>query len=166
MKRTVLAILLVAAVAIAAGVSAQPIESFEAESHPAVGPASGMQAERVKEHATDGEYAMKGFFPGDEKDTWPGYSVAVEGNTNEDKALLVDVYNPADKPVRLSCRIDLEGKGKQFTSREMVPGAGVFRVPFALAAEEHPDTKIVGMFVYVSKPREDTTLYFDNLRVE
>ena len=168
MYRTKNLLLVFAAMALAVSVAvAGPISSFERMKEGGVYEASGAKLERVKEHATDGEYAAKVVFPGSEKDSWPGVNVPIEGvKLGDAQALLVDVQNPSDAKQALGYRIDTKDKVRIFGSHTLKAGENVFKVPFSKAKPEQVGQEVSRVFVYVRKPRKDVTLYLDNMRVE
>ncbi|MBN1347669.1 MAG: hypothetical protein JXQ73_33590 [Phycisphaerae bacterium] len=159
------AFLLLAAAPIA--LATQAIESFENETFPAVIP-TACKAERVRDHATDGQWALKVVFPGSDKDTWPGLSVAPPpGSLDPNGIFAFDIYNPHDEPVSLSYRIDDAGGKKTFggqTLGEKTTTKVEIWLPH-LADKLSPET-ITRFFPYIRIPREDRTLYFDHFRLE
>ena len=57
------------AVQLSGAAISQPISSFETEEALTGFSPGGITLERVREHASDGEWALKAFFPGNESDT-------------------------------------------------------------------------------------------------
>src|ERR1035437_8369220 len=53
-------------------VHSQLVTSFEDPAQVAMFAPSGLQAQPVSEHATEGKYALRVQVKGSEKDTWPG----------------------------------------------------------------------------------------------
>lgn len=139
----------------------QLITSFETQDSLKVSIPGGTQIERVKEHATDGEWAIKVFFPGSERDSWPGFTFRPTEDTSKYHVLAMDVYNPGPSAVSLSMRIDPVEGGSQFSSEQIPP-----------KTTKHVQYSVSGMgpvrqfFPYAMKPRTSYTLYFDNLRWE
>ena len=157
------AVILFTLVAVAA---AQPIESFEKTTAPGIRN-GGVAIERVREHATDGKWAMMCLYKGSERDTWPGMTVPLKGaNVGQDRALLFDIFNPAGKEQVFNYRIDTADGGKTFGWAPLAAGkTTTVAAAFAAARDKHAGQAIKDIFIYVSKPREDVTLFLDNLRV-
>jgi len=159
-------ILVVFVLAAAGALAAEPLVSFEDEAMAGVR-VTLARVERVQMHATHGEWAAKVVYPGNEKDSWPGMSVPLSGITlGDDVKFVVDIFNPSEKALRFSTRIDTEGKGTSYISRTINPGANKYEVSFKRADDPHAGKKVKGLFIYMMKPREDVTLYLDNLRLE
>lgn len=142
-------------------VAAQPISSFETEDQMAQFSPGAVQMERVQEHATDGQWALKVFFPGSEKDSWPGITFRPDVDTTQYQVLVFDAYNPGDEPVSLSWRIDLKSGDTQFGG-ENIPSKTPQRVEIWVTGM----SAIEKIYPYCRMPRKDYTLYLDNFRWE
>ena len=142
-------------------VLAQPISSFETEDSLKLFGFGGVKAERVQEHASDGEWALKAFFPGNEKDTWPGIAWKPGEDTAKYHAVVFDVYNPSDDAVALSWRIDVEGRDAIFGGRSLPP-----KKMQQVEIWVRRMGPITNVYPYIRMPRNDYTLYFDNFRWE
>ena len=144
----------------------QLICSFENEDDLKVVSPSGPTAERVREHATDGEYSLKCLFKGSEKDTWPGLAWRpADPDVSKYAVLAFDVYNPSKEGAGLSWRID-DGHGKNVFNGASIPGRKTTTVElFLRGLESQLDvTNLVQVYPYVRMPRKDVLLYFDNFR--
>ena len=145
---------------------AQLICSFESEDELKVVGPSGPTAERVREHATHGEYSLKCLFKGSEKDTWPGLSWRpADPDLSKYAVLAFDVHNPGREGVGLSWRID-DGHGKNVFNGASLPGRKTTTVElFLRGLESQLDVaKLVQVYPYIRMPRKDVLLYFDNFR--
>lgn len=139
---------------------AQPIASFESADDLALfGIPDTVTAERVREHATDGEWSLRVFIPGSEQDTWPGISFNPTGDTTQYQVLAFDAFNPDADSVALSWRLDFENGETRFEGASLVPNAGT-TVEIWLTGLP----RITRIFLYRRMPRDDRTIYFDNFR--
>jgi len=152
-------------VAAATWAAPQPVESFEGAEFPGI-QAAGCKAERTQEQASDGEWALKVDFAGNEKDTWPGLSVTMPGGHVERGELLAfGVYNPMADAVSLSYRID-RADGTTSFGGETVPVGQWHTVRIWLSSGVEGPARIDRVFPYIRMPRQDYTLYFDHFRIE
>ena len=142
------------------GLAAERITSFETDDWRSDVVPAGVRAERVREHATEGQWALKLDFKGSTKDTWPGFGIVPHVDTTQFQLVAFDVYQPDAAPVGLSCRIDFEDGSKKFVSGVTIPG----RSPFAAEIWIGGLAKIQRIYPYIRMPRRDYTLYIDNLR--
>ncbi len=142
-------------------VAAQPISSFETEEQMAPFSPGAVQMERVQEHATDGQWALKVFFPGSEKDTWPGITFRPDVDTTQYQVLVFDAYNPGEEPVSLSWRIDLKNGETSFGGETIQPGT-----PHKVEIWLTGIPAVEKIYPYCRMPRKDYTLYLDNFRWE
>lgn len=158
--RPALAVLCLFALACTAAAQ-HPITSFESEDDLKLLGLTSVRAERVQEHASDGEWALKVTFPGSETDTWPGISYRPDVDTTQFHALVFDVYNPSDEPVSLSSRIDPAEGTPIFGSRTIPP-----RVAHQAEIWVRGIGPITQVYPYIRMPRRDHTLFIDNIRWE
>lgn len=135
-----------------------PVTSFETEAGMELFSPGGVTFERVQQHASDGEWAVRVRFPGSEQDTWPGFSFRPQVDLDKYQALAFDAYNPADEPVRLSWRLDLADGENQFGGTSIAPGASTIELWIAGLGE------IERIYLYDRMPREDHEIFFDNFR--
>ncbi len=145
----------------------QLISSFETPDDMwALRPSGGAKVERVKEHATQGQYAVKVFLPGSQKDTWPGVSfVPKQSDLAAYQVIAFDVYNPMQRAQYLSMRIDGANGQKMFAGRNIAPRKKVtYEIYIKGLKSNLGTTKITRIYPYASKPREDRVFYIDNLR--
>ena len=63
---------------------------------------STVTAERVQEHATDGEWSLRVFIPGSEQDTWPGINFVPQVDTTQYQVFAFDAFNTDADRVALS----------------------------------------------------------------
>ncbi len=148
-----------AALTLSAPSPAQTITSFEADDWTDAISAGNVQVERVREHASDGDWALRVDFPGNEADTWPGITWQADRETTGHQALEFDVFNPGDDPVGLSWRIDLETGDPVFGGVTIQPGG-----PHAIEIWLVGLSDVTKVFPYIRMPRVDRTLYFDHFR--
>lgn len=144
--------------------------SFETEVEARLFMPNGCHAQRVKEHATHGEWALRVRFPGSEKDTWPGLSFRPTDELSDwsrPMIVVMDVYNPQDEIVRLSWRID-DVDGKHLFGGMRLPPNRITHVEIWTPALRNRlnVTRITQFYPYIRIPREDVVLYFDNIRFE
>ncbi|MGC9317766.1 MAG: glycoside hydrolase domain-containing protein [Armatimonadota bacterium] len=151
-------VMTLASMLIAGEVAAQQVTSFESEDWTERFQPGSVTAERVREHATDGEWALRVLFPGAEEDTWPGVSLFPQVDTSQKQVLMFDVFNPAEEPVRLSWRLDLADESTQFGGTGVQPGASTVEL---WVSGLGPLTRI---YLYIRMPRADHVLFFDNFR--
>jgi hypothetical protein len=144
----------------AAWAGAQVPNSFETEDSLALVQPAQVKVERVQEHATDGQWALRVLFPGNEKDTWPGIGLAFDPPITDKQALQLDVYNPMEVPVSLSWRIDVQGREEAIFGGATIQPGKTQTVEIGVSGGG-PVTRI---FPYVRMPREDRVLIFDNFR--
>lgn len=137
----------------------QTITSFETEDEVKILGFTGVTVERVQEHATDGEWALKVLFPGSEEDTWPGIGWRPREMSADFQALEFDIYNPAAEAIRLSWRIDVEGRDAIFGGTSIQP-----RTTRAVEIWLAGLGKVTRVYPYIRMPREDVVLYFDDWR--
>ena len=143
----------------------QPVESFEGTEFRGI-QAAGCKAERSQELVSDGEWALKADFPGNENDTWPGLSVTMPGGDTERGELLAfDVFNPMDDAVSLSYRID-RADGTTSFGGETVPVGQWHTLRIWLSSGVEGPARVDRVFPYIRMPRQDYTLYFDHFRIE
>lgn len=139
---------------------AQPIASFESADDLALfGIPSTVTAERVQEHATDGEWSLRVFIPGSEQDTWPGISFVPPVDTRQYQVFAFDAFNPDADRVALSWRLDFENGENRFEGASLAPNAST---PVEIWLTGLP--RITRIFLYRRMPREDRTIFFDNFR--
>lgn len=142
-------------------------ESFEAEAHPLVSPSQCL-VERVQEHATDGAWALKVTFKGNEQDTWPGLIVDVADQALDRRSIVsFDVYNPQAEAVGLSYRIDGADGNNTFGGATLAPEANTtVEVWMSSHVGDGETAGITRIFPYIRMPRQDYVLYFDHFRIE
>jgi hypothetical protein len=152
-----------------ATVSTRPPLSFEDPTDLAqLTPGSGLKVFSIAaEHATDGDHALRVVFAGAEADTWPGFSVNFDApDQTSAGSLAFDAFSPAAEPVNLAWRIDdLSGK-RYFGGESLKPGATT-RVKIWLRSLKY-DLDLAHLqrvYLYVSKPRGDVEIFFDNFRL-
>lgn len=147
--------LLAALLACAAGF-AQPINSFEDAN--AI-PGGGAIIERVQEHVTDGEWAIKATFRGNDKDTWPGVNFNFDEDTTTKQVFAFDAFNPGKAPVPLSYRIDFAVGEPHFGAASVAPGG-----PHLVEIWVSGLPRITRVFPYLRMPRTNHVLFIDNVR--
>ncbi len=161
MYRTAWFMIAASAFAWSAAAVAQPISSFETEEEMALFSPGQVQMERVQEHASDGQWALKVFFPGSEADTWPGVTFRPGVDTTQYQVLVFDATNPGDGPFSLSWRINYKTGDPKFGGEGIPPGMA-HRVELWVTGMPEIDS----IYLYYRMPRKDYTLYLDNFRWE
>ena len=148
--------------------------------------------ERVQKQATSGEFALRIDFRGSEKDTWPGIRLElagagmveidksvgrkqVKGNREQNGrnerdwsnavALELDACRPEPPGKPLYVKItDANGK-PAIMPAYVAPGKSKTYRYMLLRDKGLDYTAIASVFVYRSKPREDYSIYVDNIRL-
>lgn len=150
-----------------AATHAQLICSFETPEECALVKGAGARTEVVAEHATHGAKALQAVFPGSEQDSWPGVSFRPSPNLLLGKDQLVfDVYNPGTAPVQLSWRIDDANGKKVFGGAQLKPGATTVDIYLQALGDQLTLAQVTQFYLYLRMPRQDTTLVFDQFRVQ
>ncbi|MBM4084985.1 MAG: hypothetical protein FJ272_09375, partial [Planctomycetes bacterium] len=141
--------------------------SFEtAEESKPFAAVGGCKAERVQEHAAQGQWALKVLFPGSPKDTWPGLAYKPVGDLSKYELLAFDVFNPSDEKVSLSIRIDPAEGEAVFSGYSLKPkGMTTCDIYLKGYADGTGAVRLKQILPYRRMPREDATLYFDNFRL-
>ncbi len=150
----------------AAAASAQTITSFETPQSAALLRPGGVKVQRVQQHATDGQWALRVVFPGSQRDTWPGLTFVPNPTDLAGRQMLAfDVYNPSDKTLYLSMRVDGANGRKIFLGQRLpAKKRTTFEVYVKDLGSRLGTTKIARFYPYVRMPREDVVLYFDHFR--
>ena len=143
-----------------------PLASFESDADQPFA-ASGARLRRVAEHATAGQSALEVVFPGSEKDSWPGIILRPGANRDwsQRDLLVFDAFLAGTEPVRLGVRLDSDGAEGAFDAIDLRPGlqrgVKVSLKGFSATA----NLKVVKqLLLYVGKPRQDITVWLDNVR--
>ncbi len=159
MFRSRIAIVLFVTLMLCSAAFSQSISSFETEQDSPLLSPSGATVTRVQEHASDGDWALKVFFPGSPKDSWPGIVFTPDVDTTKHEVLAFDAYNPADENFALSWRIDFVDGETQFGS-DGIPPHTVHRTDVWVGSLP----RISRITLYLRMPRSDRTLFVDNFR--
>jgi hypothetical protein len=165
MRTTVVATIVALLATAACG---QTINSFETDEQVAAFAPSQATAERVAEHATEGQHSLRVVFHGSETDTWPGLVFVPPGADLTPYAILAfDVYNAEDAAIALSCRIDDAAGKNYFTGWNLPPNRTTTIELWTASLRYDLDLKrVTSIYPYLRMPRRDATLYFDNVRFE
>jgi len=157
MTRAMLVLALIAAILPAS--AQEMISSFEDPADVArFGISDTITAERVKEHATDGEWALRLDIPGSQADTWPGITVPVDVDTTQYNVFAFDAFNPQDENLALSWRIDLADGETQFGGTS-IEANSMKHIEVWITALGQIDR----ILLYRRMPRTDATVFIDNL---
>jgi len=154
-----LVLVLLTSAAALPGAWAQAISSFETEEDMQGFSPSGVEAQRVQQYASDGDWALKVDFPGSAKDTWPGLLFTPRLDSTKFRVLSFDVGNPSKQNLHLSWRIDLV-EGDPIFSGEGVGAQTTKRLDIWISRMK----RIKHILLYARMPRHDFTFYFDNFR--
>jgi len=142
-----------------------PVTSFEpGQPQPFV--AGGVTLTVVAEQASEGQHALRVEVPGSAQDTWPGIYLR-EGTPDwSDKVLLLlDVFLPGDAEQQLSLRLDDLADHKAFGSVKLKPGWNRNLGINVKAVGAGCDMKqLKQLLLYLRMPREDVTLFIDQVR--
>ncbi|NOZ22490.1 MAG: hypothetical protein GXP25_15520 [Planctomycetes bacterium] len=192
MAKTISAALLLFAT-LATGAETLKITSFENEGDLQKINFNNTQGERVAEHATDGQHALKLRF---EKVKWPG--IAFHAGTGFERndwsafgSILFDIHNPETEDVRVCIRIDddkkADGRIHCIQGGAVVPAGATKTLFFTLRHDDFnmrglPQaakdivgiqrdkreidlTHVVQLLIFVPRPDREHTLYLDNIRL-
>lgn len=144
---------------------AQTISSFETPEQVKALQPSGLQAEPVREHATDGQFSLRVTVKGSQTDSWPGLTyVPANKDLSQAAILAFDVFNPQDFPVALSFRIDDASGKSHFAGSEIQPGPNSIELWLTSLKFDLDMKNIAKVYPYFRMPRKDVVLYFDNMR--
>ncbi len=145
------------------------IETFEDENSIKLWRPGGAKISRTEECASEGKASLKIDFPGSSSDTWPGVTKPLffdkaEFNWTKYDFFAFDVYNPASSSVFIWLRLD-DANGKSFfVSFECAAGVWT-KVKLKTASISNIDpTKVEKVYFYMRMPRNDATLFLDNVR--
>ncbi len=154
--------------------AARSLGDFETDADPGKWTGASCQLSAVEEHASSGRKALKAVF----KDgaSYPGLHAAegILGDWSGFEHFEFDVHNAGGSTVRLSIRVDDgQSTGEYATqhnsTRSLVPGSNRVKVhlPTLKTISKRPvDLKTIkSVLLFMSKPKEDVTLYFDNFRL-
>ncbi len=130
-----------------------------------------MTAERSEEHATEGRQALKVDFPGGAQ--FPGIQLEVFGRHffkwKGQRILLADVFNASVSKVDLQIKIK---SGKEYPKKSFertFPLAAqkgtTIEIPIAELGQQLDLEHISCLNFFLISPQEQTTIYFDNIRV-
>lgn len=148
-------------------VCAQTITSFETPEQVAVLSPSGLTAQQVAAHATDGKSSLRVEVEGSEQDTWPGLTYRpANSDLSGCGVLAFDVFVEGQEPVTISCRIDDAGGKSTFMSAKANPGKNTVEFWLVSHKYELDLTHVRQVYPYFSKPRRDAILYIDNFRCQ
>lgn len=109
--------------------------------------------------------------------SWPGLrAFDLRGNWGEYQELILEVYNPETSVLELVVRIHDEQHNNEHDDRfnqtlDIAPGLNEIRIPIEKIAKTRSGRylnlkQIRVMMLYMSRPQQDHTLYFDNFRLE
>jgi hypothetical protein len=125
------------------------------------------------EHITHGEKSLKlELFPSD----YPGLTAMLKENDWERfKVLCFDIYNPGEKQVQVSVRIDdrkdYPDYGERYNKRFNInPGMNHITIPFNTLLTSGTNTKlnlhkIYRLLIFMVHPEKRVTLYLDYVRL-
>ncbi|MCD6360520.1 MAG: DUF4091 domain-containing protein, partial [Armatimonadetes bacterium] len=164
--RTALTFIAALTLAVAVRAADDPITSFETTDSLDMFQAGQVTMERVREHASDGEWSLKVEITGSDKDTWPGIAfIPPDPDMTNHPALAFDVYNPDGDPAGLSYRVDDAAGHKRFEGARLLPQRHTtVEIPIKPLGNEMDLTRIVKFYIYSRMPRRNYTWYFDNFR--
>ncbi len=155
-------------VVVAAEKKARPVCSFERAADLRIIRPAGARVERVKKHATDGQFALRCLFPGSKVDTWPGLDWQPRGiDVSKYDMLSFDVFNPGPARVSLSWRVDDAAGHKVFGGAPLPPGkTSRVDISFRSLVGRLDVHRISRVYPYISRPHKDVLLYFDHFRLD
>ena len=152
------------------GLFAQQIISFEPTENLKGRFFGGGRSEIVKEHATDGEYALKVFYKGSVEDTWPDLNIPLaptlfESNSGNNVCLF-DSWHEEKTAVSLNYRIDYNVGEAGWGSVKMFPKVkGYNEILFDTTVMDGVKRIPKRLVLYRRMPRVDVTVWLDNFRL-
>ncbi len=154
-----------------AGLFAQQIVSFEPTENLKGRFFGGAKMEIVKEHATDGEHAIKVFYKGSVEDTWPDLNIilvpSLFENNSDNNAFFFDGWHDEKTAVALNYRIDYNVGDSGWGSVKLYPKIkSVSEILFDTMPMEDGKRRIPKrLVIYRRMPRNDVTVWLDNFRI-
>ncbi len=131
----------------------------------------GTTYERVKEHASSGQYSLKiEMYPAV---TWPGFGKGIKKSWAGYNYLSINIFNPAAESIRLSYRIDDRRNSPPYADRangRILINPGPNTITFNLQELKTSDGKrplnlnrICSFLLFLHEPEEKITLFLDDL---
>lgn len=126
-----------------------------------ISPETGFSLSLSTEHVTEGEHSLKVVYP------IGGYP-----SINTKKLLhawgrydgmRVDIFNPQDKTISFTVRLDDEKKRRVNIPVTLEPGTNNINIPRQKIAKSIDAANIYRVVLFLNNPREKITLYFDNM---
>lgn len=124
-------------------------------------------------HATHGAKSLKlDLFPSE----YPGVAPMIKDtNWSQHRALCFDVYNPQDKDIPLTVRIDDKKDYPDYADRynrsfKLSPGSNKISIPFWSLVTSGTNRQLNSKMIYrvvlfIVRPEKRITLFFDNIRL-
>ena len=133
----------------------------------------GTTYERVKEHATSGQYSLKiEMYP---KTTWPGFGKSIKMSWAGYDYLSLNIFNPASESIRLAYRIDDRRDSPPYADRangRLLIKSGANTISFNLNELKTSGSKrlldldkICSFLLFLHNPEVKVTLFLDDLAV-
>ena len=133
----------------------------------------GTTYERVKEHATSGQYSLKiEMYP---KITWPGFGKGIKMSWAGYNYLSLNIFNPAAETIRLAYRIDDRRDSPPYADRangRLLIKSGANTISFNLKELKTSGSKrlldlekICSFLLFLHNPEVKVTLFLDDLAV-
>ncbi len=131
--------------------------------------AGGAVVSRVEKNAADGRFSLMLSIKGSPTDSWPGLSFSPTNDADwfAYHALKMDVFVEGTKPVTLGARLDTKG-GNEFlySLPALQPGWNRnWTIPINDVRETVDLHRVTSLWLGASAPREDATVYIDNVRL-
>jgi len=130
---------------------------------------SNVEVSRVERNASDGKFSLMMPIKGSATDSWPGlvYTPKDGADWSAYQTMKMDVFVDGTKSVNLGVRLDTkQGTGWLYSLQTLQPGWNRnWTIPINDVRDTADLHHITTMWLGESCPREDATVYFDNVRL-
>jgi len=174
-KKVFLCILVAAVIAAAAGYGKKAstpntlvmkpgmISDFENKKVWDISPETGFTLKLSTEHVTEGKHSLRVVYPIGGYPSINTRKLAHEWGKYD--ALCFDIFNPQDKAISFTVRLDDEKKRRVNIPVSLEPGMNNITIPRQRISGSIDAANIYKVVLFLNGPREKTELYFDNMRL-
>lgn len=161
--------LLLLLTAVACAQPAAKIASFETEADSPFVTRDNSSSTRVKDHATDGEYALRVVGKGSDQPSWPALFLypKADPDWSSKELLVMDLFVESPDEFDFGAQLCVEGRNDATTVSLGRLGPGWHKGLTLDARDFHWDmTRVANLCFYVGRPAKDVIYYVDNVRWE